>query len=180
MTIHSSHLRLACNFQSLHNPALTLIQHNKMFNFRDLADVSKRAKARETEAKETFTAAKAAFEETDDFDDFEFGQTHIIQPLLLPKCHLTSVTWGTFSKWVENEHPGWKAKRREATSDEDKKGHTARGKCYFVDVAYQGESIENQRLIDLEMLCNATWSNDIHQCSRENYFCFFRHIGSKV
>jgi hypothetical protein len=64
------------------------------------------------------------------------GSKHTL-PLLTPKIHLTSYTFGTFNRWVK-EHEGWTSKRREATKQEIAKlGVYNRGKSYFVDVVYQ-------------------------------------------
>lgn len=67
----------------------------------------------------------------------KIGTKHTI-PLLQPNCHLTSHTWGTFNRWVKENNPGWKAKRRVATAKEaEAAGAYNSGKSYFVDIIYQ-------------------------------------------
>ena len=56
--------------------------------------------------------------------------------LLKPSCHLTTVCWSSFSKYVRT-HPGWSVKRRVA-SEQEKLVHkeTRKGKVYFVLVTF--------------------------------------------
>ena len=57
--------------------------------------------------------------------------------LLTPRIHLTSFTFRSFNKWVQQNYPGWRAVRREA-SREERRQHRAfhQGKSYFTDVVY--------------------------------------------
>ena len=104
-------------------------------------EVSRSAQGRLDEAKATFTTAKTEFEQSIAFQNFQVGQIHNIQGLIHPRCHLTSKTWPTLRNFIEDEHPGWKAKRREATEEDDLSGCPGRrGKKYNVDVTYQDPS----------------------------------------
>jgi hypothetical protein len=117
-----------------------------MFSFGMLSTVSKGALEREKQAKESFRQAKCELEQTALFQSLKFGSKHTIQ-LLQPNFHLTQHTWGTFRDWVEENHDGWKAKRRQASTDEmAATGCPSRGKGYFVDVVYQDPaSIKTKR-----------------------------------
>jgi len=66
-----------------------------------------RALHREETAKSLFHGAKVQFEQ-----QLTGKGKHILEDIVPPMYHLTSHTWSTFRRWVENNHPGWKAKRR--------------------------------------------------------------------
>lgn len=74
------------------------------------SEVSQAALAREKEAKALFHNAKNEFEKSKVSDPKK--KKHVLSDVVPPKLHLTSYTWKTFRNWVEDHHPGWKAKRR--------------------------------------------------------------------
>jgi hypothetical protein len=107
------------------------------YNF--MSAVSSRALQREKEAQEKFEEAKEEFEQNV-LAKLAVGDKHRIE-LLDPGLHLTAYTWGTFRSWLEENHPGWSAKRRQASKETCKRlGSQSRGKGYFVDVIYQDPS----------------------------------------
>jgi hypothetical protein len=110
------------------------------FSYGMMANASKGALEREQSAKDLYLATKKDFEEsikTTTKKDMSPGTKHTI-PLLQPDHHLTSYTWGTFNRWVKENHKGWTAKRRLATPEETKAAEAYNsGKSYFVDVVYQ-------------------------------------------
>jgi len=111
-------------------------------SYSAMAPASKQALEREARAKDLFVAAKASFEK-EILPSLPVGKSHTIIPLLTPNIHLTSHTFGTFHKWVKQEHAGWKLKRREATKEEAKAHHAySRGKCYFVDAIFENPEPE--------------------------------------
>lgn len=83
--------------------------------FRYMAPASRRALKREKTAKSLFHDAKVQFEQQHQHDELAAAagkEKHVLEDVVPPKYHLTSHTWGTFRRWVENNHAGWKAKRR--------------------------------------------------------------------
>jgi len=109
--------------------------------YNALAPASKRALEREERAKTIFAEAEARFgKEVLPSLQGKLGTSHTLVALLTPDIHLTSHTYGTFSRWIKENHPGWKLKRREATKEEAKahKAYSHKGgtKCFFVDAVY--------------------------------------------
>ena len=88
------------------------------FSYSWFNPVSKAALNREKEVKGIFHQAKSEFEASPEFAALPKGQKHVIENAVAPRQHLTSYTWGTFRPWVEDHHPGWKAKRRELKKEE--------------------------------------------------------------
>jgi hypothetical protein len=103
--------------------------------YSSMAPASKAALMREEVAKTMFLAAKTTFEESQE-SHLPFRKHTIL--LLKPNIHLTSVTWGTFARWVKENHEGWTAKRREASKEEKEEAlANNRGKSYFVDIVHK-------------------------------------------
>ena len=93
--------------------------------FRHMAPASQKALQREEAAKGLFHRAKCEFEKSrpplalcDGQQQQDAGKTSkqpivvVLEDVVPPKYHLTSHTWSTFRRWVEVNHPCWKAKRR--------------------------------------------------------------------
>lgn len=116
-------------------------------HFSFMAPASKRALEREEAAKTKFREALEVFNNKKD-NCTEHGRIYTVSPLLTPDIHLTSQTYGTFHRWVKENHPNWRCKRREATAAECKE-HAVynRGKSYFVDAIYeQPDPVKKKRL----------------------------------
>lgn len=109
------------------------------FEFSMLADASGPALERVETAKKAFLTAKANFEQNT-LPYLQIGTKYEVRSLLRPQCHLTSKTWPIFRNWVENQHPGWRAKRRAATAGESVGKPGRSGKAYWTDCFYQDPS----------------------------------------
>ena len=99
-------------------------------NRGDWAEKSGAASRREDQAR-------AAFKDLHDKTMADKPAAATTYELLKPSTHLTQPCWRDVKKYIVS-HPGWSAKRRQATEAEKRQhGETRKAAVYFVDVSFK-------------------------------------------